>query len=164
MLGKLPNPKYQSIIVCDNQTVDDIAGLITYGIQQSIPQAKAINNFFIGRNTDDTCRRIWTYLKHNVRYKAEPPNLQTVKTLSRLLKTDKVGDCKHLATASAALCLSLGIPVKLRMVGFNYYDKHPKHIYTVAVKNGKEYVIDAVMNKYDTEPAYKFKRDIKLNP
>lgn len=162
MLGKLPRPKYQSIMVCQKQTVKDISGLIVYGIKQSVPQAQLIAGNFKGRTVDETCQNIWSYLRHKINYKAEPANLQTVKTLSRLFLHDKQGDCKHLTTAAAALCTALGIPVKLRMVGFNQFEREPKHIYCVAMHNGKEYIIDAVMPKYDHEPAYKFKQDINL--
>lgn len=163
MLAALPRPKYQSIIVCDKQTVKDIAGLIVYGIKESLPQAKAIANNFKGRTDEETCSNVWHYLKDKITYKAEPSNLQTVKTLSRLLLKDKQGDCKHLTTACASLLLCLGFKIKLRLVSFNYYSKEPKHIYCIATKKGQNYVMDVVMNKFGHEPIYKHKTDIKIN-
>lgn len=163
MLAALPRPKYQSIIVCDKQTVKDIAGLIVYGIKQSLPQAVKIAKNFKGRNDEETCSNVWHYLKKNINYKAEPSDLQTVKTLSRLLVSDKQGDCKHLTTACACLLMCLGFKIKLRMVSFNYYSKEPKHIYCIATKNGKSYIMDVVMPRYGHEPIYKHKKDIKLN-
>ena len=162
MLGNLPRPNYKSIVVCDKQTVKDISGLIVYGIKTSVPQAEKIKKYFKGRNDYETCENIWNYLKDKVKYVAEPSNLQSVKTLSRLLLSDKQGDCKHLTTAAASLCLALGFNVKLRLVGFNHFTKELKHIYCIAEKNGRQYIIDVVMNQYDHEPAYKFKKDINL--
>lgn len=158
----LPRPNGRSIVVVNRQTVEDISGLMKRGVKDSKEQAESIAWMFRGRSKRDTCGNIWNYLKKNVRYEKESPEVQSVKTLSRLLVTDKKGDCKHLATAAAALCKALNIRCHFRLVSFDYSNPTPTHVYTVAYDDhGSPIYIDAVIKRFDEEPAYKHKTDVK---
>lgn len=160
--GQLSAPKMTTIFVCERQTVDDIARLMLRGIKASTEQAHAVRWYFEGETAHETCRNVWQYLRENVTYIRENPNLQTVKTLSRLLLHDKHGDCKHLTTAACAILKACGIKCKMRLVSFKFYDTEPTHVYCVAYdEQGRQIFVDAVLNKFDNEPAYKHKTDIK---
>lgn len=161
-LKGLPPARMSSLTVANRQTVSDITRLIQRGVKESTVQAQSIAPLFKGRNREDTCYRIWKYLKSNVRNKKEPGELQTVKTLSRLLLVDKHGDCKHYTTAVAAICKALRIPVHLRLVSFNYWNSQPTHIYAVAYsENGSPIYVDCVLDGFNEEPGYKHKTDVQ---
>lgn len=160
-LKNLPPARMASITVANRQTVNDIARLIQKGVNDSTDQAAAIATMFKGGTREETCYRIWKFLKKNIRYQKEPGEIQTVKTLSRLLLVDKVGDCKHFSTATAAICKALNIPVRLRLVSFNYWNKQPTHIYCVVKdERGRDIFVDCVIDSYNSEPAYKHKIDL----
>ena len=161
-MKKLDKPTMTTIFVCEKQTVDDIARLLKRGVAASTKQAAAIAWYFQGDTKRETCENVWTYLRNNIAYVKESPQLQTVKTLSRLLLHDKKGDCKHLSTAAASILNACGVKCKLRMVSFKFYDRQPTHVYCVAQdEKGRDIYIDAVLNKFDSEPSYKHKIDLK---
>jgi hypothetical protein len=149
------------LLVARKQTVEDIFELVKRGVRDSQAQAQLIAWYFVGENKKQTCYNIWQFLKNNIRYERETKDLQTVKTLSRLLKQDKKGDCKHFSTAVGCLLTQLNIPFVFRLVSFNYYDSTPTHIYVVAKVNGEDVYIDCVLNEFNSESAYKSKTDKK---
>lgn len=161
LINKLPPAKNTSIQVARVQTIDNIFSLVKKGVRDSVPQADLIAWSLIDRDEIKTCYNVWEFLKKNVRYEKEGKELQTIKTLSRLLTQDKKGDCKHFSTATASLLTALKIPFVYRLVSFNYYAPTPTHIYIVAKINGEEIPIDCVLNKFNSEPAYKYKTDYK---
>lgn len=161
ILDSLPNSLNSSLFVVEKQTTEDILRLVKRGVKDSKEQAKIISWYFNSTNKKQACKNIWTFLRDNVKYEKESKDLQTIKTLSRLLTQDKKGDCKHYSTATATLLNSLNIPFFYRLVSFNFYDKTPTHIYIVAQVKGENVYIDCVLNKFDQEPSYKHKQDYK---
>ena len=162
-LGAL-RPQNNRFFVSRYQTAAEIAGAIVKAVDESRPAAEILAPHFKTGNKKDSAKLIFIFIKRAVPYKREPGTRQTAKTLPRILADGKTagGDCKHYATAAAALCRALGIPVKLRLISQRHYDKSPNHIYAVATINGKDYIIDPVLKNFDTEARYNYKYDIKL--
>lgn len=162
---KLPAPNMKRTFIINRQSVNDISALIVKGIRESLPTARKTKEYFQGSTDLETCRNLWLYLKDNVKYKAEPIEDQSVKTISRIFHDKNKGnDCKHYTTFICTYLLALGIPVKMRLVSFNIFDKSPTHIYPVAVISGKETPIDAVIDSFGINPmGIRYKKDIKLN-
>lgn len=133
-------------------------------IKESEQSANALAPYFKNVDKKTSCKLIFIFCKNVVPYKREPGNKQTAKTLPRILQDAKMngGDCKHYATISASLCKALGIPVKLRLISQNFYDKSPNHIYAVAKINGKDVIIDPVLKNFDTEARFNYKYDVKI--
>ena len=161
ILDSLPKSKNSSLFVVEKQTTNDILKLVKRGVKDSKEQARSIAWYFQNKNKVQACKNIWSFLKSSIVYEKETKDLQTIKTLSRLLTQDKKGDCKHFSTATATLLSSLNIPYYYRLVSFNYYDKTPTHIYIVALVNNREIPIDCCMNTFNSEPSYKHKTDYK---
>jgi hypothetical protein len=161
----IPKPTYKKTFIVDRQSTNDIARLIIRGIRESLPQAEKSKNYFKSPDRKKTLMRLWEFLKFNVKYKAEPITHQSVKSLSRIWEDRKKGnDCKHFTSFVAIYCMKHNIPVMLRMVSFKDSDSTPTHIYPVAIVEGKEIPVDAVINKFGVNPpGVKFKKDIKLN-
>jgi len=161
-LGAL-KPKGQTIYVSRYQTAGEIAGAICKAIKDSRASAEILAPHFKAKDKKTTCKLIWVFLKNAVPYKREPGNSQTAKTLPRILSERHNGhDCKHYTIMFASLLKALNIPVKLRLISQNFYDKQPNHIYAVATINGKEVICDSVLKNFDTEARYNYKYDIQL--
>lgn len=161
----IPKPNYQNKLVTPIQTTKDITKAIIKGIKESLPQAKASADKFKGSTKVQTLNNLWQHLKYRYNYKAEPTEYQTVKTLSRIYRDRTKGnDCKHFTTFITVYCLTHKIPVMLRLVSFKTYDRTPTHIYPVAIVNGNEIPVDAVINQFGVNPpGIKYKKDIPLN-
>ena len=163
-LANIDRPDFKSKFITNGQSAQEIAALIVKGIRKSYPQGKKICSEFIGSNQKETCYNVWEFLRNNVKYKAEPASDQTVKTIARIYHDRKTGnDCKHFTTFVSTILLCLNIPVKLRLVSFDPFNRTPTHIYAVAIINGKEVPVDAVINKFGANPDnVRYKKDILL--
>lgn len=151
----------REVLVSRYQTTAQIAGALLRAIDESAPAAQALVPYFNGYSQLENARLIFVFIKQLIPYNREPGSKQTARTLQRIIQDSKTGgDCKHMATTAAALCKALNIPCKLRLIAQNPNSKIPNHIYTVAVINGREYIIDAVLKSFDNEARYYYKYDI----
>jgi len=157
--------KGNKFLVSRYQTADQIAAAIYKAIQESKPAADFLAAYFKAPTKKESLKQIFTFCKNYIPYKAESEQSQTAKTIGRILSDAKKdgGDCKHYATFCGALAKALNIPVNLRLISQKPYDTTPNHIYAVAFLNGKEVIIDPVLDKFDTEARYNYKYDIKIN-
>lgn len=132
----------------------------------NVKQAKNIAHLFDAGDVYNTCRNIWNFLKYEVPYKVEPSSKQTAKTLNRIINDAKYNrgknDCKHYSSTAAAILDCLQIPYVYRFAGYSKYSNLPTHVYVVAKDGGKEVIIDAVINSFDTEKPYQVKIDKKM--
>lgn len=153
----------KNILVARYQTTGQIAGAIVKAIKDSEPTAEKLKKYFQGDKYTQA-KLIFFFCKNLLPYNKESANRQTARTMARIIQdAKKGGDCKHFSTLSATLCKVLGIKCKLRLIAQRYDNDQPNHIYTVALINGKEVIIDAVLNKFDTEARYNKKYDININ-
>jgi hypothetical protein len=152
------------ILVSRYQTSGEIASAIVKAIKDSEESAKNLAPYFKASSKKESCKLIFAFLKKVVPYVKESSDDQTAKTINRILKDANKygGDCKHYATFSASICKALNIPCKLRLISQRFNDTTPNHIYCVAIINGKEIIIDPVLNTFDTEARYNYKYDINI--
>jgi len=145
---------------------DDIIKVIR---QDEKSAGKGIEKFsqqFKSSNPYESCQKIHDFLVRNITYKEDPPGVQYVKTPARLWQ-DRQGDCKSYTLFVCGVLQNLQIPYLIRFVG--YVKGRPvTHVYPVALIEGKEYPVDAVLstiygkNLCGYEQAAKVKRDFKM--
>ena len=158
-------PNFKSVIISRYQNTDQIAASIHMAIKESKIASNYLSKYFKNKNPIESLRLIYFFTKQTIPYKRESGTNQTAKTLQRILNDSKNtgGDCKHYSITIAALCKSLNIPVKLRLVGQSLLNDNLTHIYIVAILNGKEYVLDCCVNGFNQECRRTVKKDINLN-
>lgn len=157
---RILKPKYKDILIVRNQNTSQIAGAVVKAIKDSDEQAQIIAPYLKGGTRLQTLKNVWQFSKNNIQYERESNNLQTAKTLSRII-ADKKGDCKHFTTTIASLLRALNIPYKLRLISQNFFSAEPTHIYLVSYVNGREIAVDGVLKSFGSEASYKYKYDIK---
>ena len=160
-MDPLLQPKFKKIVLEKNQTSGDIAKALKYAIQESKPAANIIIKKFASKDPVMTCFNIWKFCKTNIIYIRETAEVQTARSLQRILY-DKHGDCKHYTIIACSLLNANGIKTKMRLISQSFYNSDPTHIYCIATIGGKEIVIDPCMNTFNNEAAYKYKNDIKI--
>lgn len=153
-------PLFKEYTITNSQTAKDIASAIVKSIKDSESTANLIAPYLKSTNKLQTLKNIFIFCKNNVEYVKEGKELQTAKTLARIL-SDKKGDCKHYSTLCYSLCKALGIDCKLRLISQNFYNTDPTHIYVIAKVNGQTIVIDPVLRSFNNEARYYYKYDIK---
>lgn len=124
-----------------------------YAVKQMADRAEQ----FKGATEKETCKKIFDYLKHNIKYKADGDE-QQVRLPSGLIRTG-TGDCKSYALFTSAVLSNLGIPHYLTYASYSN-DKTPTHVY-VTTKNGC--IIDAVWGKFNSEKQANYKINKPMN-
>lgn len=112
------------------------------------------------RGSDDyaTLRNIWKFVKNNVRYQADRPGSEKVKSPGALFKVGS-GDCKSFSIAEVALLRTLGFKgIRYRFASYDGLDF--THVYVVCRLHGKDVILDAVHTAFDDEVTYTRKKDI----
>jgi transglutaminase-like putative cysteine protease len=153
-------PLFKEYVITNSQTAKDIASAIIKSIKDSQTTANLLAPYLRSNSKLQTLKNIFIFCKNNVTYKKEGKELQTAKTLARVL-AEKHGDCKHYSTLCYSLCKALGIDCKLRLISQNFYNTDPTHIYVIAKINGQTIVIDPVLKSFNDEARYYYKYDIK---
>ena len=124
-----------------------------YAVKQMAGRAEQ----FKGTTEKETCKKIFDYLKHNIKYKADGDE-QQVRLPSGLIRTG-TGDCKSYALFTSAVLSNLGIPHYLTYASYNS-DPTPTHVY-VTTKNGC--IVDAVWGKFNSEKQANHKINKPMN-
>lgn len=137
----------------------DIISTIKKSLPVAVDQMKALSPSFKGRNVLETASNIWHWIKRNLRYKRDANHDQIVKIPSLLLAS-RAADCKSFSLFTAAILENLGIPYVFRYT--NETGKSiPSHVYIVAFdESGREIPIDGVWKYFNSEKAYRFKKDL----
>ena len=160
-MSNVLRPQFKKEIIKGTQNAKNIANQIKRAILESSIAADSIAHKFKGRTKFITCFNIYDYLRRNIEYKREGEDLQTAKTIQRILY-DKKGDCKHYTIFSCAILRSLGIPCEMRLISQNFYSTEPTHIYCVAYIQGQEIIVDSCMKSFNNEAQYKYKYNLKI--
>ena len=159
-------PKYTNEVIRGTQNAKNIAAQVKRAIIESKDQAELIKENFKGKNPLMSCFNVYNYCRNYIKYNKESANLQTAKTLSRILSDKKngysYGDCKHYTIFCSSILRALGIKTHLRLISQNFYNAEPTHIYCVAIINGKEVIVDGCMKSFDNEAQYKYKYNLNI--
>ena len=135
----------------DNKDIRDL-------LERLVPKAKAqmveFSQQFKGRTEQETCKKIFDYLKNNFTYVADGEE-QIIKLPSALL-AKKVGDCKSYSLFTSGILENLGIPYHFVYASYTT-NPIPGHVY---VTTNKGCIIDAVYGIFNEEkkPNYKYKK------
>jgi len=144
------------------QSTGDIIDAIIDAHRRHAQDYSKISSFFNAGSKKETARRIYNFLKNNVRYVIEPGSKQTVKSPAAILATG-YGDCKHYSLFAGGILQNLGIPFAYRFASYKIFDKQPQHVFVV-VNPGtdKEIWIDPVVGEFNYKKPYSYATDRKM--
>lgn len=103
-------------------------------------------------------KRLWSFVKYEIDYKKDSFEESLQLTPPALWKR-KTGDCKSKTLFINAVLRCLNIPYVTRFTNYTKGEKDIKHVYTVAIIEGKEVPIDTVYNVFGKEKIYNLKKD-----
>lgn len=166
LMNRLPSPKSGGILIEENQDVDDIINLISYGHKRERDNYDAIADEFWMGNVYDTCEYLWDWCKTNLGYKVQGIDLQSVRTPQRILK-EGLGDCKHYALFIAGILDALtrqGMKIDwfYRFASYDPTDKTPGHVFVVVNDKGRSIWIDPVLQSFNYHKWYWSAKDISI--
>ena len=164
ILGRLTPYLAREYKIRDEQSTGDIISAITKAHIEYRPEYKKIAAFFKGSTPRETGKKIFDFLKKNVRYNIEPADKQTVRSPSAILAEGSTGgDCKHYASWAGGVLDQLGIPFAYRFASYRMFDKTPQHVFVVINPGtSNEIWLDPVLNTYDYKKPYTYAKDKKM--
>ena len=157
-------------IISYNQSTNDIINAILRQHNKCFNDYDKLYCYFDGGNFKNTAKKIFKYLKENVKYVIEPDNLQTIKTPSAILATGKTtgSDCKNYSLFFAGI-----LDAFRRNTGqqfdicfrFASYDgsNTPEHVFVVInPETDNEIWCDAVLNYLNEKKQPNYFKDKKI--
>lgn len=106
-------------------------------------------------------KKLWSFVKYQITYKKDDFNTSKQLTPAALWEYKK-GDCKSKTLFINAVLRCLKIPYLTRYTTYNKNDKEVKHVYTVALINGRELPIDSVYEWFGAEKKFYKKIDYPM--
>ena len=161
-MGRLAPFQNKNEMLVQDQSTGDIIDAIVTAHNKHAREYSRISSFFNAGTRKEVGRKIYNFLKNNVRYVIEPGSRQTVKSPAAILATG-YGDCKHYSLFSGGILQSLGIPFAYRFASYREFDKQPQHVFVVINPGtSNEIWLDPVVGQYDYKKPYKYATDRKM--
>lgn len=170
LLAHLDSFNNDQKIISYNQSTSDIINAILKQHNKSFYDYDKLYYFFDQGNCFATAKKVFNYLKNNIKYVIEPDNLQTVKTPSAILATGKTtgSDCKNFSLFFAGI-----MDAYRRNTGENFeicfrfasYDgsNTPEHVFVVINPGtSNEIWCDAVLSYFNEKKQPNYYKDKKI--
>jgi hypothetical protein len=150
----------QNITVKQAATNQQLQRALEAALPGAVAQTKDIAPQFKGATDCDTGKKIFDYLKKNVRYDKDGFT-QKIKFPSALLR-ERSGDCKSFALFTGAILKNLGIPFRWTYASYTPGVKTPGHVY---ITTDSGCIIDVVWGKFNSEkkPYNKFYKSMNIS-
>lgn len=168
LLKKLPPFRNNGVLIKDRQSVSDIINEVVAAHKFFQNDYCRIASDFDFGGGDVTLKKLFDFLKNNVRYEEESEENQTSKSPAAIVATGK-GDCKHYALFIAGVLDALNkkgyaFDWLFRFASYDPVTRIAGHVFVVAKVNGVEYWIDPVLKTFNSRRPYPVTfKDKKIN-
>ena len=165
LLGRLKSFGGNSkMLVMDQQVPDIISAMLSAHKMYASEYDKISQDFYSGDGIQ-TAKKLFDFLKKNVRYKIESDKNQRIMSPSAILSLGK-NDCKNYALFIMGVLDSLkrkGLinnKIYYRFASYRLLDEIPHHVFAVIQdQDGNEYFIDPVLSSFNERKTYYHKID-----
>jgi organic hydroperoxide reductase OsmC/OhrA len=165
LLGRLkPFGGNSKMLVRDQQVPDIISAMLSAHKMYAGEYDKISQDFYSGDGVQ-TAKKLFDFLKKNVRYKIESDRNQRIMSPSAILSLGK-NDCKNYALFIMGVLDSLkrkGLinnKIYYRFASYRLLDEIPHHVFAVIQDDqGNEYFIDPVLSTFNERKTYYHKID-----
>lgn len=169
LLGRLkPFGGNSQMLVRDQQVPDIISAMLSAHKLYASEYDKISKDFFSGDGVQ-TAKKLFEFLKKNVKYKIESDKNQRIMSPSAILSLGK-NDCKNYALFIMGVLDSLkrkGLinnKIYYRFASYKLLDEIPHHVFAVIQdQDGNEYFVDPVLSKFNERKTYYHKIDKEPN-
>jgi hypothetical protein len=165
LLGRLKSFGGNSKMLVRDQQVPDIISAMLSAHKLYASEYDKISQDFYSGDGIQTAKKLFDFLKKNVRYKIESDKNQRIMSPSAILSLGK-NDCKNYALFIMGVLDSLkrkGLinnKIYYRFASYKLLDEIPHHVFAVIQdQNGNEYFIDPVLSSFNERKTYYHKID-----
>jgi len=165
LLGRLkPFGGNSKMLVRDQQVPDIISAMLSAHKMYASEYDKISQDFYSGDGVQ-TAKKLFEFLKKNIRYKIESDKAQRIMSPGAILSLGK-NDCKNYALFIMGVLDSLkrkGLinnKIYYRFASYRLLDEIPHHVFAVIQDHqGNEFFIDPVLSKFNERKTYYHKID-----
>jgi hypothetical protein len=165
LLGRLkPFGGNSKMLVRDQQVPDIISAMLSAHKMYASEYDKISKDFYSGDGVQ-TAKKLFDFLKKNVKYKIESDQAQRIMSPGAILSLGK-NDCKNYALFIMGVLDSLkrkGLisnKIYYRFASYRLLDEIPHHVFAVIQdQQGNEFFIDPVLSKFNQRKTYYHKID-----
>lgn len=166
-----PDPEFDLLIsrprgitetVKRNAKLEDTIEFLPKAMRRVVCQTEKIAPLVLGDTLEDTCYNIWRRLYRAIRYQKDDAGKEQIRS-PRCTWWGRRGDCDDFSVFVSSILCNLGIPHLFRIAMYTEENGY-QHIYPVAIApNGREIVIDCVLNKFNKEVPFIKKIDKEMD-
>jgi organic hydroperoxide reductase OsmC/OhrA len=167
LLGRLKSFGGNSKMLVRDQQVPDIISAMLSAHKMYYSEYDKISQDFYSGDGVQTAKKLFEFLKKNVRYKIESDQAQRIMSPAAILSLGK-NDCKNYALFIMGVLDSLkrkGLinnKIYYRFASYKLLDEIPHHVFAVIQdEKGNEFFIDPVLSKFNERKTYYHKIDKK---
>lgn len=168
LLGELPPFKDERILIKEDQRVSDIIKQVLISHEKYKGYYDKIAPYFLADTIEGICKKIYSFLKHNVEYVEESDQYQTTALPTAILSLGK-GDCKHYASFAGGILSAVerltGQKINwcYRFASYDVLTKTPGHVFVVVWDSVNELWIDPVPGADKMNPVWLLDKHLKNN-
>lgn len=161
ILAMVPAPTgvNESIKKGNEDVMRDTLPLIKQKIKRTLHHTKRLAAYLKGKTTEETLRNDANLILRHIKYVKDAEGKEQIRSPRRLIHEGK-GDCDCFVVLLSSLLTNQKIPHSLRVI--KQHDDAWSHIYVVAFDNGKQFTLDCVTDKFNSEPYYSQKKDFDM--
>ncbi len=149
-------------IVQHNSSVDDVVTWAGKVVASYSYQTKALAMALKKESPMATLRNIWEFAYNHIQYRLDRPGMEQLRTPARTWADRRSGvDCDDYTIFIASLLYNLQIPFKFRIAEYDHKGYY-QHIYPIALLNGKEIPMDAVIDQFNFEKQFSSNKDFSM--
>ncbi len=139
----------------------DIIEVLESNYPAAVRNVKEFAQRFRGATDEQIAHNVWNFLRTKIRYKRDPAHRQLIRMPGRFI-SDSEGDCKSFSLSACSILSNLGFKTSFRYT--SYSDSNvPTHVYCIAEKNGRKFIVDGVYHTFNAEKPYTYKTDHTMN-
>jgi predicted transcriptional regulator len=165
LLGKLtPFGNQKRLLVNEQQVKDIVSAMLEAHKKYASEYDKISDNFYSG-NAVQTAKKIFEFLKKNIKYTVDSEASQKIMSPSAIISVGR-NDCKNYALFIVGILDSLSRKgyfknkVFYRFASYKLLDEIPHHTFAVVVDDqGNEVFVDPVLSSFNERKTYYHKID-----
>lgn len=160
-----PMPDFNNTIKVKNGDIEDTMVLIGGVLGKYYKDTEKIAPLLKGNTLYNTCNNIFDFVYNNIQYQLDKAGEEQLRRPARSWQERKIGvDCDCYSIFIGSILMNLKIPFKLRITKYNG-NPHFQHVYIIVPKTKNSeyyYIIDCVLNKFNYEKIYSYKKDYTM--
>lgn len=156
-----PKAELENTTVIKNADLEDTMTNIPKVVERYGYQSRMIAEYLKRNTVYETCKNIWHWVYNHIAYRKDETGYEQLRTPARTFHDRKKGvDCDCYSIFISCILHHLDIPHILRIT--KYKENHFQHIYPVVIYEGKEIIMDCVVDAFDYEVPYSDNKDYPM--